>query len=369
MSFLLFTILFLGLIAAHFALAGRAWRRLRGVYSSEIDLNYSRRESYFADSFRAKIMGWLHAPVVEQGLGYRILDNGGERIVALTSDEDVERAGASEVYVVSGDLRTQTGAVFQKEIFVNGDARFANGARVQAVTAEGGLELGPHAVVNRWADSDEQMTIATGAVIHSRATSRTAIHFAGGAQAKSLFAPRVTTDSYDGSVFDRSRVPAPRALRLPLVKGGVEDTQGLRQFNGLGLISMGEDTLLCRGDLHLNLPVELRMKLIVTGSFSCPGGSLISHDVKAGGDLRIGPGSLVEGNLVAGQRLEMGAGSQFEGVLHAGTNLLLERGVRGAARRQAVAAYATGDLFVETDVMVEGKLAAGGWVRSVRPYR
>lgn len=362
MSLLFFLLIFTIVIAGHFALAAQAWRRLRGVYSNEIDIHYTRRESYFADSFRSKITGWLRGDVLEEGPGFRVIDNGrGERVVAMQGEQNLERAGAEEIYAIAGNFKTQPGSVFHKEILVNGDARIGERTALQAVAVQGSLELGPQSKVLRWADSDDHMAIGPGAAIHARATSRTSIHLCAGARAKSLFAPVVTTDGYDARPFDPARVPAPRALRLPLVKG--ETLPGPR------LQQMDEHTFFCDGDLHFKLPVDLNTKLIVRGDFSCPAQSRIAGDVKAGGDLRIGPGSLVEGNLVAGGMLELGFGSQFQGILHAGGDLVLEKGARGVAGDLAVAVYATGHLMVETDVMVQGKLAAGQWVHAVRPKR
>jgi predicted acyltransferase (DUF342 family) len=135
------------------------------------------------------------------------------------------------------------------------------------------------------------------------------------------------------------------------------------------MVQMEENCVLYHGDLFFPLPVEIRTRLVVRGSFSCPAGSLIHEDIKAEGDLTIGPESLVLANLVAGRNLALYDGSQFEGVLHAGQDLLLGTGVRGRARRQPVAAYATANLYIETNVGIEGKLAAGEAVRAVKFWR
>ena len=61
-QFLAFTAIMGGLLYLHFYFAHSRWRRVRGANPSDIDVNYVRREDYFAQSFRCKAKGWLELP-------------------------------------------------------------------------------------------------------------------------------------------------------------------------------------------------------------------------------------------------------------------------------------------------------------------
>jgi hypothetical protein len=82
MGFLVFSLLFAGVLYLHFLQAHRAWRAIRGRQSLELDMGYVRMENYFGHSFRRKLKQWLETlPMAPgAGAGVRVYDHGRERI-------------------------------------------------------------------------------------------------------------------------------------------------------------------------------------------------------------------------------------------------------------------------------------------------
>ena len=69
-------------------------------------------------------------------------------------------------------------------------------------------------------------------------------------------------------------------------------------------------------------------------------------------------------NLVSEGDMELGEGTFFQRVLHSGGDLVLKYGVRGVGDAPVVA-YASKTLWVQSNVVVRGKLAAGERVKSI----
>ena len=82
MAFLLFTICFGAIFYLHFSAAHRAWRRIKGRQSAELDMDYVRMEDYFGQSFRTKLAVWIKTlPPAANGTngsttGLRVFDKG-----------------------------------------------------------------------------------------------------------------------------------------------------------------------------------------------------------------------------------------------------------------------------------------------------
>jgi hypothetical protein len=361
MTVIPFALLFAAVVAAHFLFARSAWQRLRGAGEAAIDLNYVRRDNWLAQAFRHELREWTAAKPLETHSGFQLYQANRDRLIETRQTKPNSREHNHDLYSFQDDVQGPAGSVFLRELNAERNARFGAGCRLQAVTARGSLELGPKCEVKRWADADGEVVLGAETKVGSRVTSRYAIRVNAGAGAKLVSAPSITTEGFEVSYFDRAAVPARGAIQFPMITR--DDSGGLPGPERSRLLLMEENGILHEGDLHFTLPVEIRCRLVVRGSFSCPAGSLIHHDIKAEGGIKIGGGSLVAGNLAAGGNLALFDGCRFEGVLHAGGDILLATGVRGVARKERVAAYAAGTAYLESNVAIEGKVAAGESVR------
>ena len=363
MAFLIFSILFIGLLYAHFSVAHMAWSRTRGKNSQELDMDYVRLEDYFGQSFRRKLGKWLTAPSAENSTGeLRVVDHGVEKLyVASEAVKYPSNRRERNVLVTEKDFDCGADCSFERELMVHGNGVVGTGSKMQAIAADGTLRLNQNVVVRRWVDAKGPLELMDGCKVFSRVCSASSIYLGPRAEVLSVYAPEVFTESRVATmagplVNPRDVVLIPHAANM-----------GNRVFHGYNpnlLFSMGGGSYLYNGDLNLTAPLHIRSPLVVKGNIKTLGASMIEADLKATGSVEIGEMSLIKGNLIAEKNMEIGAGSFFQSVLHAGGEMRLKHGVRGIGDVPVVA-FAGGTLTVESNVVVRGKLASGEKVTAV----
>lgn len=363
MQFFLFTLFFCAIFYIHFSVAHRAWRQIKGRQSAELDMGYVRMEDYFGQSFRTKLAGWIKTlpRATNSSTGLRVFDKGNERIFVAGGAQYPPGRKEREILVIEGDFLCGRDCDFEKELMVKGNCSIGQDTQLQALAVDGTLHVGEGVRVRRWVDAVKHLTMGADAVVSSRVTSRTSIEFLPGAQALSLFAPEVFTEGRHESELQIEMAPAV-IVQLPHPE---KDATAANGYDPEKLFSMGGNTYLYNGNLHLTAPLHLRSAFVVRGDFSCPKESLLEADLKASGSITIGAASVVKGNLVAGGDMALKPNSYFQGLLHAGGAMRLSRGVRGLREKLPVAAYAAGVVTMESNVVVNGKLASGQRVVAV----
>lgn len=364
MGFLVFSLLFAGVLYLHFLQAHRAWRAIRGRQSLELDMGYVRMENYFGHSFRRKLKQWLETlPMAPgAGAGVRVYDHGRERIYVTREVRYPAGRVEREMVVSEGVFSCGPNCDFQNEVMVRGEGEVGEGSMLQAIAADGALRLGQGVTMRRWVDAAGRLTIGADTTIHSRATSRTGIEFLPGACAQSLFAPEIVTEGRDDQPAGFS-LRSSGVVQIPHREGGtVQPGSG---YDPARLFSMGGGTYLYEGNLEVTAPLHLRTPLVVRGNFSCGSESLLEGDLKAYGKITIGQGSMVKGNLVAEGDLLLRPYVYFQGLLQAGHEMRISRGCRGVRSGLPVAAHATRVLTLESNVVIYGKVSSAERVLAV----
>lgn len=363
--FIVFTIIFAGLLYLQFYLAHRQWKKIKGRQTSEIDVGYVRMEDYLAQSFRRKVKDWLQLPSTIASERERTILKGRETIRVITGGiEFGSGEQCDDILVVEGDFACGSGCLFAREILVKGNARFGEGAQLQSVAVDGDLTLGWDVKVARWLDSTRELTIGANCLVGARVTSAGIIRLGPGAQAASMYAPQVATVAWDGAFQNKE---TPEMAKLPVIAFSAEAIAARESLEAAGfdvkrLIQLGSDSWLHKGDLRLLAPLRLTTKLVVKGKCDLPDSCVLEADIHADGSLNIGAHSVCRGNLISGKDIHLGPGCRFAGVIHADGSLRLGQGTRGFKDDGMVVAYAGEVLEVERDVAIKGKLAAGGRV-------
>ena len=364
--FIVFAIIFSGLLYLQFYLAHRQWKRVKGHQTSEIDVGYVRMEDYLAQSFRRKVKEWLQLPSSTSGERERTILKGRETIRAITGGIEFGSGEISDdILVVEGDFECGAGCQFAREILVKGNARIGAGAQLQSIAVDGNLTLGSDAKVARWMDSAKELTIGADCLVGARITSQGLIRLGPGAQAGSVFAPQVATQGWDGTFTGKE---TPEIAKLPGIAISADpseaDKESLEEagFDMKKVLPLGADSWLYKGDLRLRKALRLKSTLVVKGNCDLPEGSVLENDIHVDGRLHVGSNSVCRGNLIAGRDIHLGSGCRFAGLIHSDRSVQLGRGTRGFKDDGMVVAYAAEDLQVEKDVAIKGKLAAGGRV-------
>jgi len=362
--FLIFAIVFAGLLYLQFYLARRQWKKIKGAPASEIDVGYVRMEDYMAQSFRRKVKEWLKLPptsVTEEG---RTILKGRETIRVTTGADFDAGEHCNDILVIDGDFNCGANCVFSREILVKGNARIGPGTQLQSIAVEGNLTLESGVRVARWVDSARALTIGAECLIGARVTSQGTIRLGPDAQAESFYSPQVATPGWDGTFapnFAREVAKLPEIVFTEDMNSS-EERLYEAGFDVKKLIQLAPDCWLYKGDFRNSTPFRLKSKLVVKGKGEFPEGCILEADVRADGSLSIGANSVCRASLTSGRDISLGPGCRFAGVLHADGSVHLGRGTRGFKDDGLVVAFAGESLRVERDVAIKGKLAAGGRV-------
>jgi predicted acyltransferase (DUF342 family) len=370
--FIAFAVIFVALVCAHFFFAYRAWRNSRGEQSSEIDPSYVRMEDYFARSFRAKVAEWIQLPVdAAMPPNIRIITKGQERIRISGSCQYPPQSKSEDILVVQGSFECGTGCTFDREIYVSDDAFISSSSELQSIAADGNLTLARGVRVTRWADSKGDLEIGANAIVAVRATAGKSIRLIADAQVGSAVAPIIVSGHGETVQAQDPVEQTVPALEFP-PRDAIETPAATPESDGIDrkkLRRLSADCWMYVDDLKPSIPLHVVSKLIVKGDCVLPAGSVLEADLKADGLVEVGPSSVCRRNVVAGGAIRVGSRCLFQGVLHAGKGLLLCTGVRGGDQTTQIAAYAAETLWVESDVIVHGKLASGDRVRVAQRAR
>jgi predicted acyltransferase (DUF342 family) len=364
--FLIFALLFGAAIYAHFYLAHRQWKRLKGEQATEIDVNYVRSETYFPQSFRMKVKSWINVPGVELNNGGAMIQKGLENIRVAKSLELPRESSCDEILVLEGDFRCGGGCRLRRELLVHGNCEIGADSHVQALAVDGDLTLGERVRIARWADSGGELRVSDGAQVASRVTSQQRIRLGRNAEVMGAHAPEVVTFGWEPELqTDPAPGLSPLEIVFPEDAKDPAETITAANLAPRKLFPLGVDTWLYKGDVEPPVPVRITQKLAVNGNCYLPAGSVIDADLRASGSIFLGPSCIAAGNLVAGGHVFLGSGCRFSGLIRAERTMLLSRGTRGFCADGMVAAHAGECLNLESNVSVKGKFVAGGSVTVV----
>jgi hypothetical protein len=261
--------------------------------------------------------------------------------------------------LVRGDFSCGAGCRFEHPLYVAGNCDIGKGSVLETVEADGGLHLGPAVEVQRTAGCEAELNIRAGCRVDGIAYSRTSIHLGLGVAVKELYAPEVSTPGGAAPDPVRSSVNGRRATEMPVP--GRALNRGTLQVTGIDprrLRVLAPDTWVYVGDLYLEQPVVFHSNLIVDGAFSTQPGSLFEGQVETAGTLALGDDSVALGNLSAGGDLILGRRCIFQGDLLSDQLLRLGAGARGVGRGRPVKVASAGELAMEEDVAVRGRLTS-----------
>ncbi len=361
MAFIVFSILFIGLLYSHFSLAHMVWTQARGRNSAELDMDYVRIEDYFGQSFRGKVEEWLKLPYEGSRTGaMRVIDRGVEKVIVAGKGMFPEGRRERLAMILEDDFVCGPDCHFERELMVSSNVHVGHGTQLQALACDGSAKLEKGVTVRRWLDVAGPLEMQADCRVISKVCSQHSIYFGPGSETLSLFAPEIETEGRFESLSQSVSEPR-EVLLIPHAANITEPSHG---YDPKLLYSMGGGSYLYNGSLKLTAPLHVRAPLVVKGDVETMEGSMIEADMKVKGCVKIGAMSMIRANLVSDGDMELGQGVFFQRVLHAGGGILLKYGVRGLGQT-AVVVYASKMLTVESNVVVRGKLASGDKVKAI----
>ena len=364
----LLLLLFALLFSLSFYFGLREWLWPRDDAPIPVDVEYVRQENYLGLSFRARVEEGLKparpATTIHAGnspLRTLLEQPDGESLLVLKEGQlDGDRV-CEEVVYCEGDLRLADGAVLEKEIYCRGNFRSGAGVQLQAVAADGDLELGVENRVADWVDSPQKVRLCRGTVVHNRVTSSESIELESGVLALSLYAPLIFTSGYHPGIrFEAETVS--RNPTHPRAAGEGNPARPLPSFlEGVQCSRLAEDTWLVQGELSLPEASRVETKLVVQGKLTTGADCTFAADVKAA-EVKLGPRNRVLGNLVSEGVVAIGESCFVAKNIVAEKDVLLGSGVRVGFPEALAAVSAGGEIRMQPNAVVCGKLAAARMV-------
>ena len=391
-GYLLLLLLFLLFFCVSLYFGIREWQQPSDAIPLAMDVDYIRIENYFGRSFRAKMQEWLQEWLAEPqpngaaaGVTAGCSDavrrrTAGGELLLLVPGGRISNGEEREIIYSEGDLTLADGSIFRREIYGQGRVETEAGVRLQSLAADGDMVLGADNDVARWVDAQGVIVIRSGTVVGSRASSLAGIELARGVSVQSLYAPIVCTAGYrpeahsggDADGAEASFIPATQAVRRedlphegPRPHGRGSDKLAMPRFlEGVRCTRLDPGTWLVQEDLNLPAGSRIEDNLIVKGTLTSGSQCVFLRDVKAA-RLELGERNHVVGNLTAEDLLQVGEGSFVARNIAAGSDVRLAAGVRVGRPEWLAVVSAAGEIILEQDVAVCGKLTASRWVRTV----
>jgi hypothetical protein len=367
----------------------REWRQPSDANPLAMDVDYVRIENYFGQSFRAKMKEWLAEPqpngvaAGDLAAAVRRRTAGGEQLLLVPGGR-IGNGEEREIIYSEGDLILADGSIFRREIYCHGRLETEAGVRLQSVAADGDLVLGADNDVARWVDAHGGIVVRGGTVAGGRVSSLAGIELERGVSVQSVYAPRVSTARYrvhsdsggdprdeDSSVLPLAQSAAAQsaAAQSSAAQSGAGGNGSDRQDNpgfleGVRCARLDPGTWLVQEDLNLPAGSRIEDNLVVKGVLRSGSRCVFLRDVKAA-RLELGERNHFLGNLAATERVRVGEGSFVARNIAAGSDVRLAAGVRVGEPESLAVVSAGGEIILEEDVTVCGKLTAGRWVRTV----
>ena len=365
LGYFILLLTFVLLFALSFYFGFREWLHPEDNAPIPVDVEYVRVENYFGTSFRAKMQEWLETsrplevqeplrPPVEAVLE----KSNGERILLLNAGQFGGDGEHDELVCCDGDLSLADRSVFRREIYCRGKVQTGVGVQLQALAADREVTLGLDNDVARWVDATGKVWVQRGTIVHSRVSSQESIQLDVSVTAQSLFAPLIFTAGYRAT-------PGYAAPLEDVSKVSADAPPGkARESLPPNVTRLASDTLLVRGDMELKPGSRVDSNLIVQGTLRSGPDCTFLGDVKAG-KVQLGPRNAVSRNLVSGSTLAVGESGRIAKAVVAETDVLLSSGTRVGEPGKLAVVTAGGEVKLEQDVAVWGKVSAGQAIRTL----
>jgi len=381
-GYLLLLLLFFLFFSVSLYFGFREWRQPSDAIPLAMDVDYIRVENYFGRSFRAKMQQWMQewtqewlaepepngAAAGNRSVAVRRRTAGGEQLLLVPGGR-IGSGEEREIVYSEGDLTLADGSIFRREIYCRGRFKTEAGVRLQSVAADGDMVLGADGDVARWVDAQGGIIIQRGTVVGSRASSLASIELERGVSVQSLYAPTVSTAQYRAHSDSGGNPRGEDSSLLPVAQSGAggngSDPLAVPLFlEGVRCVRLDAETWLAQEDVKLPFGSRIEDNLIVKGVLTSGAWCVFLRDVKAA-RVELGESNHAHGNLAAEGCLQVGEGSFVARNIAAGSDVRLAAGVRVGRTESLAVVSAAGEIILEQNVTVCGKLTAGRRVRTV----
>lgn len=153
-SFFLLILLFILPFSAGF----RELRRQEDAAPLFINMDYYKEPRYFAISFKKILMGSLEKCSSEDGI-YSIMLSKQEEVEIVDHALITDGNTMKKIYCVKNQLQSGRNVVFEKEVYVRGDAHIGEENQLRALVCDGNVHILRGVRLSRWLDAEGSIKI------------------------------------------------------------------------------------------------------------------------------------------------------------------------------------------------------------------
>ena len=235
--------------------------------------------------------------------------------------------------------------VFEKEIYAARNFRPASAGELElrAAFSRGKMILPENAVVVRWVDTDQTLSIYDGCDLGLSASAGQRMSVGQGCRFRRLYSPEIYLGQYPDALMDEKRGKDARIYRMGIQKNHLENIRYISKdmINEEGVVDF---TVVAKGNL------EILENLIING------------DVRSHKSVRLDDGAVVCGNVFAEKDVHLGRNACVLGNVFSQGDVYFEEGAVAGQRTRICSVIAKGKITFEKNCFVFGYVdcEAGG---------
>ncbi len=268
-----------------------------------ISMDYIRSPRYFGKSFRSLVQRADARAAFTEGIQDITLSKG-ERMELVPSADYPENMEIKCLICALGDLRSSDGVLFDKEVYVVGDANFGRNNIIQAMASEGNVAIADGFRLRRWLDAEGIVTIGANSKLGISISTASALRLGRDCTFRRLFGLPVIIGQAETPVASDGTAPVASRELLP---DGLSFVRMKDSFIPPGTILSNDVVFLndvqigsgarCAGCVKSYGKLELEENVIV-------GGSIFSE-----GDIIIGRNARIYGNVFSQNAISISEGT------------------------------------------------------------
>lgn len=259
-----------------------------------INFDYLKEPRYFSVSFRNLFKGDFDKSDLASGI-HEIKLSKTEKVEVFEGGALRNRDEVKDLFYVKNNLSTDSGVVFDKEIYVKGNTVIGRENYVRALASDGEVMLATGTVISRWVDAEDKVMAEDDCDLGISVTSGKEVSIGRGCKFKRLYGNPVNTGG------DRSKLENLLSQEYP-VYDCVEDSTNIKEIK--------ENTVNDFSIITVHA-LQIGSNSVINGHIKCFKGVVIGDNVLvtgnlfSEGDVKLGSNCTVLGSIFSQDRVTL----------------------------------------------------------------
>lgn len=300
-----------------------------------ISMDYIRNPRYFGRSFKQIFHKATAGFTLSPGMREVKLSKT-ERLELINFLDVSEGREINHMLFVMGNLSSGSGARFNKEILVTGDADIGPENMIQAMAGQGNVSISKRSIIRRWLDADGYIHVGAECNLGISVSSGNALSVARNCAFRRLYGMPVVTGEYDKEDAKEEKPPSfPESVPSPS-----------------SFVRM-KDSFLMPGTISHDNIVFTRDVLIGSGS-------LLKGSVKCYGKIVLQDNVTIEGNLIADGDIIVGPNAKIGGHIFSQMSVHISENTVCSAPERIKSVIGKRSIDIDRNVVIYGYITTEG---------